>query len=185
MMLVLAILVAFAGITMISLTKMLPDQRLRQSANLIRADWAGARTKAMKSGAIYVFRYEVGGDRYSVSPWMADESLEVEASENALEEDADDAVAAPAEGTGPKLLEGVTFSGGDTAGSARDARVEESMQSSGGMQGRPVLFYPDGSTSDARLILGNTQERFMVIDLRGLTGVTQSSDVLASEELSP
>jgi hypothetical protein len=49
----------------------------------------------------------------------------------------------------------------------------------------PILFYPDGTSATARIILGNSRNYFVVVELRGLTGIARSSDLLSAEELPP
>ena len=57
-------------------------------------------------------------------------------------------------------------------------------QLSGAPEATPVLFYPDGTTSDARVVLTNQYERlFVVVSLRSLTGMTRVSNLLSSDEL--
>ena len=47
-----------------------------------------------------------------------------------------------------------------------------------------IVFYPDGTTTDASLVL--TNERFFVeLRLRGLTGQSQASDLLSQQEIKP
>ena len=48
----------------------------------------------------------------------------------------------------------------------------------------PILFYPDGSASQAQLRLTNsTTQRFVQLRLRGLTGIAYVSDILVAAEL--
>ena len=48
----------------------------------------------------------------------------------------------------------------------------------------PILFYPDGSASQAQLRMTNsTTQRFVQLRLRGLTGIAYVSDVLIAAEL--
>ena len=49
----------------------------------------------------------------------------------------------------------------------------------------PILFYPDGTSATARIVLGNSRNHFVVVELRGLTGIARSSDLLTAEELPP
>ena len=39
---------------------------------------------------------------------------------------------------------------------------------------RPILFYPDGTSSDAFVILSGEQELRLVVRLRGLTGSSRT-----------
>jgi len=46
-----------------------------------------------------------------------------------------------------------------------------------------VYFYPDGTSTSARLMVLNSRGRLMVLSLRGLTGVVTVSDVKSQQEL--
>ena len=48
-----------------------------------------------------------------------------------------------------------------------------------------ILFHPDGTTSDARLVLKNDRGRAMELSLRGLTGTVTVGEMLDIEQLLP
>ena len=87
---------------------------------------------------------------------------------------------------GPGLPEGVIFVDGDASADARGISVAEALSGSGGSDGQwgaPVLFYPDGSATDAYVIVSNDQQQAVRIDLRGLTGLATVGDIVSLEEL--
>ena len=47
----------------------------------------------------------------------------------------------------------------------------------------PIFFYPDGTSSTARLFVKNQRERYVKLTLRGLTGVVYVSGLLSGEQL--
>ena len=47
----------------------------------------------------------------------------------------------------------------------------------------PILFFPDGSTSAASLLLKNDKQLYRRATLRALTGVGRTSDLLTREEV--
>ena len=49
----------------------------------------------------------------------------------------------------------------------------------------PILFYPDGTTSDAILTLVNEEGDSISLQLRGLTGITQVSEISYQQGLVP
>lgn len=61
--------------------------------------------------------------------------------------------------------------------------ASESLASSGGEWSEAILFFPDGSTSDAALTLALEDRLFLRLHLRGLTGVARASAVLTRAEL--
>jgi Tfp pilus assembly protein FimT len=190
MMLVLAVLVGVAAMVWPALQGPLDDQRLLKSAELIRAQWTKARVTAMKNGRLYVFRYVTASDEYSVEPWSG-EGDTVEASNTATTDQsaalprATDEKRHPLGVAGQRLPEGIQFYSGETQMDARSAEVtaEGSTASSSAGLPPPIVFYPDGSTSDARLLLTN-ERCFVQVTLRGLTGLVRVSELLSSEELS-
>ena len=50
---------------------------------------------------------------------------------------------------------------------------------------RPILFYPDGTTSDAFVVVANENKVGLKIDLRGMTGTAIVGDVIALEGDEP
>lgn len=190
LMLVLAILVAVAGLVMPALHGPLNDQRLLKSADLIRAQWTKTRVAAMKNGQMYVFRYVTASDEYAIEPWTADADA-LEAAPQALLDESpellrvDTGKARPLGIAGQRLPEGIQFYLGETQMDARLAQItaEAGTLMAPGDSVPPIVFYPDGSTSDARVVL--TNERFFVeVSLRGLTGMVRVSELLSDEELS-
>lgn len=59
----------------------------------------------------------------------------------------------------------------------------DSMVERGGDQSTPILFFPDGTTSEASVVLVNDRRQYLRVTLRSLTGVARASDVMTSEEL--
>ncbi len=194
LLLVLALMVAVAALTLPSLRGPMENQRLRKSADAIRAEWNKARNRAMRTGRIQVFRFETNGSHYVVEPWYSeDDYLE---SSDGLAAGVDplhpgSAVPAPiANVVEPETLElpeGVLFFTGDAAVEVRSLNVEEAMQQFDARDAswsRPIFFYPDGETSTAQLILTNRQEQFIRLDLRGLTGISQVTDLMTIDQLT-
>ena len=190
MILVLAVLVAIAAMAWPAMKGPLDDQRLRKAADIIRAQWIHARVAAMKTGRVHVFRYQIGGDIYAVQPWYAET--------DAVEASSDPATAttapvlnagnqnSPLGVTGARLPPGITFYSGETLADARtrELNTDAAGTTMGSAWCQPIVFYPDGSTSDSRLVLTN-QRCFVELTLRGLTGFSRGSDLLSIEELSP
>jgi hypothetical protein len=47
----------------------------------------------------------------------------------------------------------------------------------------PILFYPDGTASDATVVLENEYRRRIELTLRGLTGVATVGELYETEEV--
>lgn len=189
MMLVLAVMVAVAGLAYPAIQGAMDDQRLRRAGDLVRAEWARARVTAMKTGRMHVFRYEIGSEFYSIRPWQTAADA-LEASSGTLVQDATAQISAtninnPLGIPGVQLPSGMTFLSGETA---TDTRLVQAMADTGAMDStttgtQPIVFYPDGSATDARLVLTN-QRCFIQLYLRGLTGLSRGSDLLTAEEIA-
>jgi hypothetical protein len=194
MMLVLAILVAASALAYPALHGPMSDQRLRKAADLVLAQWSKARLTAMRTGQMQVFQYEIGTEFYQVQPRF-DGTFALEASADAdqlmapspLMQDANldgrDSLLGVA---GQRLPSGATFFTGSTEMDARMTQLQGDAPSvlSSGSMAQPIIFYPDGTTTQARLVL--TNERFFVeLRLRGLTGLGRASGLLSLEEIEP
>ncbi|MGD0382278.1 MAG: hypothetical protein ABSA77_02075 [Thermoguttaceae bacterium] len=61
-----------------------------------------------------------------------------------------------------------------------DAYVASNVASAGSGWSEPIFFYPDGTTSNAQLLLRNKEGRMIELFLHGLTGIVKVSDVTAA-----
>ena len=86
------------------------------------------------------------------------------------------------------LPRGITFVGSEIELDERDLfmrdqLMQDSMPTS---WSSPILFYPDGSASQTKLQLTDTSfNRFVLVTLRGMTGLAQVTDILSLEEVNP
>jgi len=187
-LLTLCLLVVIASLAWPALDKPFANQRLRKSADRIRAAWCEARVDAMDAGTVYVFHYAIEGDRYRVERRddlmaTADASIEQGTSPSSVS------------GT-PQVVErilpfGVTFVTGEIEADSRatmlgvDSDASATASSSAANWSQPIVFYPDGTTSTARLIMKNEHDRHIRLSLRGLTGVVRIADVGSDGESLP
>jgi type II secretion system protein H len=184
LLLVLAIIVIAAAAVAPSMGRMARNSTLQAAAGDVRAELTRTHVQAMKTGRSYVFQYELGGRKYKVEPWIGDD--------DALEsKDGDPNAAFVMESpTGvPKgersLPEGIKFALGDAAIESRGERIEQALGSSGTATtwSRPILFYPDGSSADAFVVIANDHEAGIRLDLRGLTGAVKVGELTSLQEL--
>jgi len=188
LLLVLAIIVIAAAAVAPSLRGTMRHAAVKSAASTVRAELTRAHVMAMRTGRIHMFQYELGGTKYKLEPYIsADDALESKDGNTA-------SVSTPTHGhqlKEPTLPEGTKFVAGDAAMESRAQRIEDdvmSMGGSGAMWSRPILFYPDGSSSDAFIVVGNDFNSGIRVDLRGLTAAAkmgQLSDLkkLESEQL--
>ncbi|MCH7726839.1 MAG: prepilin-type N-terminal cleavage/methylation domain-containing protein [Planctomycetes bacterium] len=176
LMLVLAILVGIAALVIPSFQGTLKTQRLKGGADVVRGAWGEARVEAMRTGGIVVFEFELEGNRFRVSSMAS----------------AFSAFANPALGIGqsntmppPNMMfdggyevlpEGIRFQGQMSEVDTREADVGGAVPVlAGGL--RRVYFYPDGTTTTTRVRVADERGMYLDIDLRGLTGIAQVSEV--------
>lgn len=187
-LLVLAILVVVAVLAVPRFKTTLRDQQLRSAADRVRIEWNKAHIKAMKTGRIQVFRYEPGGRKFQVEPWQAaDDSLEASANPESQFGQSD---ASPGGGLDAEhesrwqLPEGITFLEGESVAESRDSAVEVALGAGGqgGAWSRPILFYPDGVSSDAWVVVADEHDSAIRLELRGLTGLAVMGDLTTADE---
>jgi type II secretion system protein H len=181
-LLVLAIIVVAAAAVAPSFRRMARNTNLKAAAGEVRAELTRAHVLAMKSGRVQVFQYELGGRKFKIEPWIGDDE--------ALEGTGAEASTTPV--TNPdgqpkgerNLPEGITFALGDAAIESRGERIEQQLDTSGGTEwSRPILFYPDGSSADAFIVVANEVETAIRLDLRGMTGAVKVSDLATLQDL--
>ncbi len=189
-MLTLSLLVVIVALAWPALDKPFANQRLRRSADRIRAEWGRARVKAMDTGEIYLFRFMPEGDRYCIEQGTSAEQAADATSYGQVSRSAGGPASRAATSRRERPLPGgVTFHAGETVADTRSAMLEsESTSTSSSSYGstgewsQPIYFYPDGTTSTARLALKNEHERYIELSLRGLTGVAYVGEIQAAGE---
>lgn len=183
--LVLAIMVAIGAIVVPSFGDAFLRQRLISTAEKVRSEWDRARLKAMKTGQIQVFNCVLESGSYSIEPYLSGDDV-LSASTGATIATMGGTIAeATAEGTlvapggsnanALELDEGVTFASCMVSGDMRAASVAQSQGgvAAVGAVAQQVMFYPDGSTSTAEVIVQDASGAQRAVRLRGLTGTTQ------------
>ncbi|MBN2476174.1 MAG: prepilin-type N-terminal cleavage/methylation domain-containing protein [Pirellulales bacterium] len=184
-LLTLCLLVVIASLAWPMLDKPFANQRLRKAADQVRAEWGEARVEALNSGLVYVFRYEIEGGQYRVESRAAAETP----ADGMLGQSYGDTfdsqqTTTDSEVSKGKLPENVTFVGSETTFDTRATSFETEtgpVFPSDASWSEPILFYPDGTTSNARLVLRNNRDRCIELTLRGLTGVVKVGEVYSDE----
>lgn len=196
LMLVLALLVMLGAIVAPSFYASFEMQRVRQGGELVRVAFNEARITAMKTGQIQMFRYTAQTGTYQVMPYFSQQDW--------LEADAAHAVGGAMSGVNQQLSsatqasdvqqsqprelpKGVLFGQSEVETDVRSYEIQRQLQgqgTTGTLEAPPVLFYPDGTTSDARIVLTNEAQRlYVLVTLRSLTGIATVSKLLNADEL--
>jgi prepilin-type N-terminal cleavage/methylation domain-containing protein len=169
---VLAIIVLVSAMAVPLIRKPLLRREVQSAADSVRTELFHARIGAMRSSHVYTFQYQPGSGSYRVSPQDQPSSQSGDASQNS----AQDPVSADGEhqpSEDGSLPDGIHFMADDSPDpDAPDAASPMLAQSEGGGSGwsDPIFFYPDGTTSEARLIVASGRGFAVHIRLRGVTG---------------
>lgn len=177
-LLVLVILAAMISLGLPAIFSSLKGHRLKVSAEQIQTEFMRARVDAMESGRIRMFRFQPETGNFAVAPFirssdelennLAGTSQGIGISNLVLE-------SAEQEKVNDTLEEGIVFVSNNVE---IDMRSYELAQEQGGdleISGwsSPVLFYPDGTTSDAVIYLRSESGTILTVKLRGLTGIAR------------
>ena len=184
-LLTLCLLVVIASLVWPTLGKPFANQRLKKSADRIRAAWCEARVDAMDTGNVYVFLHAIEGERYRVER-RADLAVTADAS---FDESAGQSNASGMPAVVERILpNGITFLSGEVEADTRATLLGAGNDVSSTSSAvdvdwsEPIIFYPDGTTSTAQLTMKNEHDRQIRLSLRGLTGVVRVNDVGSDEE---
>jgi len=194
LLLTLSILVAMAAIVWPSMSGSFANRRLQLAAEQLRSHIGQARLRAIQSGSIIVLRYKPQAAEYVIEPFQSEmlgglgfEVVPMIIGGDGMGADVDQRDVAS---TQRKLPEGVTFLGNEALLDPREEVIRtelmqrEQLMSRGTEQFEQQLFcYPDGTTSTAQLAIGTQQQRCLVLELRGLTGVVSLGEIKPTAEL--
>lgn len=170
LLLVVAIMVVIAALAAPAVQRTFSRQALQKSADRVRVAMGQARVRSIRTGEEHALLYSPGGAWFNVAPLVKVKEqvtisqqrtqIAAERRQSDFEEDL--------------LPRGVTFVAGETGEDARSAQTLADSQDSDGQGLKMVLFYPDGTSQDAKLILQNEHGSFIEVQLRGLTGLAKS-----------
>ena len=189
-LLVLTLMCIIAAIVWPSLQRPFAGRRLQSAADAVRAQWCQARVAAMRSGRTFVFRYTVGGDQFRVEPQddpsAPDSSFSAATGMSTTGEGALGTLGETLRHEEGTLPDGIRFLADNTAGNdladlSSDQQTDSQVGGSGDWSA-PILFYPDGTTSNARLVLADDRNYGIRLMLRGLTGTVTVSDITSLVE---
>ena len=163
LILVIGILVAISAIALPTVTRSFSSQSLLKAADRVRVSMGQARVRAIRTGQIHAVGYVPGRSWIDIAsleqlPTIANRAgRRLQEQRRGITSNYDD-----------DLLPGrVIFVAGQTVVDARAADAGPTDTS----QLRTILFYPDGTSQDARLTLQNEDGRLIDVALRGLTGI--------------
>ena len=189
LLLVLALLAAIAAIALPQVGMLLGDRQLVRAGDQLRAEMTRLRVDAMREGRVMMLDGMLEGNQIRIKPFysIADstEALDQTGSQQALLAGANEAVMTNIQVDQEAeelidLAEGIQVQSVAVVSAARSMEIEQMNQANQG-QGwsRPILFYPDGSTSTAAITLFDETYGKVIVKIRGITGDVTVTEVLA------
>jgi prepilin-type N-terminal cleavage/methylation domain-containing protein len=193
LMMVLAVICVIASMSWPVLKRTFELGRLKSAAEQVQAAFGHARVDAMNKGLPQVFHFEPGTGQYSIEVWQDDLAASTEGdADSSSSSGASSMVAGPSATTAKsssdtkaathQLPEGIVFSGDNHVEDARaDAVASEGTSTptpaSTSSSSPQIMFYADGTASDASVTVTSPSGRSIAISLRGFTSVSRLSDV--------
>ena len=190
LLLVMAILAAMTSISIPIIAGLLSDRQLVRAAKLLREEMMLARVDAMRQGRVLMMDAQLETNVVRIQPYvsLADSvnALDQTGTQSALLSGADQGTFTPViqdpnDVRQIELPENSLVKQVAVVSAARAMEIQQatlSNQSDGFSQ--PVLFYPDGTTSTAAIVLADESVGRITIKLRGITGEVSVSDVGAN-----
>jgi Tfp pilus assembly protein FimT len=183
--LVLAIIVMAGAFIAPAASKFLEHQRLARSSEIVRTGMMQARLEAMRTGRPQVFRCTQGSPTIAIEPWI-DPADAIEASDMAGMVGAGGnapVTVSTAQGRTIELESGVVCQSVQIDTTMRDSLIVTAVASAGTVaptQGSqtsiegiapapPIVFYPDGTATDAIVVVSGDAGKVQM-RLRGMTG---------------
>lgn len=183
-LLTLGLVAATAAIVWPNLQRPFAQQRLRNAADQVRTAMNAARIRALTSGNVHALHYTTGTAQYRLECYQEPgDSSSVASSFDVASAVSQDTTAMSA--ANYTLPDGILLLGGqeaenDKMRSNQQVSLADRAKST---QEVSIMFFPDGTATNARVLLAGEHDRFVMVNLRGLTGVATVGPVLSSEEL--
>lgn len=185
----MSILAAIAAIAIPQAGLLLGDRRLVRAGDQLRAEMTRLRVDAMRQGRVMMLDGMIEGNTVRIKPYYSvsdsTEAIDQTGSQQGLLTGATQGVIATLEVDQEaeeliELPEGIQVQSIGVVSAARSMEIEQLSQANQG-QGwsRPVLFYPDGSTSTAAITLFDETHGKVIVKIRGITGDVTVTEVLA------
>jgi Tfp pilus assembly protein FimT len=171
LLIVMAIIVVVFAIAVPLIQKPIDRNQILDVANKVRGKLYKARLGAMASNHAYAFQYSSGNGQYRLAPADdASASPGETASQSGDQGKTAEVSDAPRPESG-SLPDGIRFQPDNTPDpDASDPAAQGAAQNSGDGWSDQIMFYPDGTTSDARFIVASNRGFAIHVTVRGVTG---------------
>lgn len=187
LLLVMVILGALASIAIPQVAWLLGDRRIVRGARLIREEMILARVDAMRQGRILMVDGMLESNSLRIQPYysLSDSvnAVDQTGTQSAMLSGAEQGQFVPVVQDGAEIRElelpdDVVIKSVSVVSAARAMEIEQAtMSNQAEGYSQPILFYPDGTTSTAAVLLSHPVHGQVMIKLRGITGDVTISDV--------
>ena len=170
LLLVMAVVVIVLGLGSRSVGRAFQQTALTSGADRLRAAMGEARVLAIRDGDVYAVFVSLGNNWFDVAPYANSQTVISRAIDDQRYVD-DQGNSGIEENLLPN---GVRFAASEVLADGRAASILSGTESSSGGGLQQILFYPDGTSQDASVILQNDLGGIVEVQLRGLTGLSKS-----------
>ena len=189
LLLAIVILAALATIAIPGFAMLLGDRRVVRGANQVSVKMTDLRVDAMREGRVMMMQAELETGNIRIKPYFslsdATEAFDQTGSQSALLNGANQvntssAIMLPEGEESEELLElpeDIVVKSVNVVSAARAFEIEQQTQEFGAESAQPILFYPDGTTSTAAIVLLHPKYGEVTVKLRGITGTVSIGDV--------
>lgn len=171
-LLVVAVIAILSSIALPLWDAMLQSEKVARAADIVRAELGATRVLAIQEGEEYVFCYVPESGQF----WREPLATMTGTSSLQAGEPITDQLAVPPSN---QLPQGVVFAQGVAEESVRSQQLEEETGAAANCN--RIIFYPDGTSQTAGIIIRNEFGDALQVTLRGLTGGTSTSGWLDIE----
>lgn len=170
MLLVMAIVVVVLSIGTTAIGRSFQRVALDRGADRLRAAMGEARVSAIRKGDVYAVFVARGENWFDVGPFSSSRTQIARANQ-----DQQDLSRQGNSGVEENVLpNGIQFVGSEVLADGRDTEILSGTESAAGGGLQQILFYPDGTSQDASVVLQNEIGGIVEVQLRGLTGLSKS-----------
>ena len=170
LLLVMAIIIVVLGLGTTAIGRAFQRTSLDRGADRLRAAMGEARVLAIREGNVYAVFVARGDNWFDVGPFSSSQTQIARA-----RQDKQAVKLQGNSGVEDNLLpNGVRFVAGTVLSDTRGAEILAGTESGSGGGLQQILFYPDGTSQDASVVLQNEYGGIVEVQLRGLTGLSKS-----------
>ena len=178
-LLVVAILVSISSLALPAFMAAFRTAAIQEAGTQIREAIATVRLNAISSGIIYQIRYETDGQLFVGVPFEDEGSLQGAEEENTT------TILKTAAEIDPDLTFRPT-TGDESRSEKLPPESVNGLPDSGKFAdagwSKPILMYPDGSSSDGLFEIVDQQSNMIQIRVRGLTGSPEVSRIMGADQ---